>query len=334
MKIVYYESKYYDALLAFSLKLWPQKSEEYLKYRLFRLPESIEDNRNNLLVLNNEGEIVGCILYFVTKARINGNEQKVFWGHDFYVEEKYRGAASLRLMVEMGNIKPSFGAGSTDMNLKIQKELGAKFIAIEFHYVLFNLWSFKLPLIKLKLLRSSFRDNYNLPEEVRVNKCTFKMVSDVNDLNIPDNGYWNVSFLDIEFVRDKHFLKNRFFDNFNKYHFYRLSGENSSAPDECYFVVRPVTESSFPVLSLVDFRYNFNKPEQFRLILKAASQIALRNGIPLVSLRTSAELKKMTLYPLMLRTGSKQYIGGPSFGHNKPRVLVNCADADTDFLAV
>lgn len=333
MEIAYYQSKYYDDLLAFTQSLWPEKTEEYLKYRLFQFPESSDDNRNNLLVLNNEGRIVGCILYFVTKALILGKEEKIFWGHDFYVEEKYRGAASLRLMVEMANVKPAFGAGATELNLKIQKAAGAKFIAIEYHHLLFNFWSFKLPLIKLNLLKPAQYSSYIFPLNINTGSFQFRKIESANELNIPNNGYWNTGDMDIEFVRDKHFLQNRFFENFIKYNFYKLDTGHNSKQDECYFVVRPVFESGFPVMAIVDFRYNKKEPEQFLRILRAANKIAKRNRLPLASLRNSMKIKRLSFFPLMYRTNSRQYIGGPQTGNSEPRLLVTCADSDTDFLS-
>jgi hypothetical protein len=333
MKIVYFEQNYYDELLSFSKRVWPEKSEEYLKYRLFKIPEKIEDNRNNLLVINDEGKVVGCILYFPTRAIINGKEEKIFWGHDFYVDEQYRGAASLRLMLEMANIKPSFGAGATDLNLKIQKELKAKYIGVQYHYLIFNIWSFMGILYKLKLVSSPHLDRYYYPDLLEIGNNRFKRTTSVDEVKIPNNGYWCASKVDIDFIRDGHFLKNRFFENFNKYQFYLLEHNDSSDNDECYFVIRPTIESGFPVLSIVDFRYNMDKPEQLMLILKAAVKIGVRNRASLISLRASIDLKKLNLNPLMYKTGSRQNIGGPLFGDAKPRLLVTPADSDTDFLA-
>jgi len=335
MEIVHFEPKHYEKLLAFSKRVWPEKSEEYLKYRLFQFPEQVEDNKNNMLVINNDGKVIGCVLFFITKARIDGKEEKIVWGHDLFVEEQYRGAASLRLMIEVSDIPLSFGAGATDINLKIQKELGAKYMTIQYHYVIFNIWAFKLLLIKLKLIGIPGNDKYSFPDRLKIGNLKFKKISNVNELNIPNNGYWNAPGMDIDFVRDEHFLRKRFFENFLRYHFYKLEHDDASEYDECYFVVRPVIESGFPVLSIVDYRFDLRKPEQFKLVLKAVAKLGKSNRFPLVTVRTSMKLKKLNLYPLVYRTNSRQYIGGPSlFDNSNPKVLVTCADSDTDFLSV
>lgn len=334
MEIVHYESKHYAELLAFSKKIWPHKSEEYLRYRLFQIPEKIEDNKHNLLVMNDDGKIVGCTLYFPTKARICGNEVKIFWSHDMYVEENYRGVGGLLLIIEMDENKSTFGFGSTEINFKIQKELGTKFIGIARQYLIFNLWSFKLLLFKLKLIRIRKPSGYTFPDKIKVGKYLFHKISNVKALNIPYKGYWSNSVIDIDFVRDEHFLKNRFFENFTKYFFYCLKSDSSSEPDECYFVVRPAIEGGFPVLSIVDFRFNFKKPEQYELILKAASRLGRGNRFPLVTLRTSVEYRRFNLNPLILRTDAQEHIVTNFPVQNSLTIFATNADSDPDFLTL
>jgi hypothetical protein len=333
MKAINFESKYYEELLAFSKKMWPQKSEDYLKYRLFQFPEQVEDNKSNLLVINDEGKIIGCTLYLPTKARINGTEEKIYWGHDMIVEEKYRGAAGLLLIIEMCNNKSAFGFGATDINFKIQKELGTKFIGMANQYVVFNFWSLKLPLYKLKLVGTNKSHKFSFPDKLKAGQSIFEKISDVKEVNIPDSGYWGDNSISIDFVRDEHFLKNRFFENFLKYSFYRLQTEDQSGPDECYFVVRPSIEGGYLVLSIVDLRFNLKKPGQFKLILKAASSLGRSNRFPLVTLRTSFEFKKFNLSPLVYRTGSQEHIVTDFPVDDNPVLFVTNADADIDFLS-
>ncbi len=334
MKIIYFEPNLYDELLAFSKRIWPEKPEEYLKFRLFQIPEHSEDNRKNILVKNDEGRIIGCTLYIPTKARIKSKEEKIYWGHDVFVEEQYRGAASLLLLMEMANVNPSFGTGATDINYKIQKKMGTNFLDVERHYLMSNIWFFKALLFKLKLIRIPGPDEFTFPDKLIAGNGVFNKISNVSELKIPNSGYWNQSDTDIDLVRDEHFLRHRFFENFLKYQFYKLENNDATQPDECYFVVRPAKDGGIPVISIVDFRYNFRKPEQIDMIQKAGSKLGKLNRLPLVTMRTSAKLKKVRLVPLIYRTGSKQHISGPASCGPNPRILVNSADSDTDFLAV
>ncbi|HNW56142.1 MAG TPA: hypothetical protein PLR88_00075 [Bacteroidales bacterium] len=334
MDVVHFEEKYYEKLLAFSKKLWPEKPEEYLKFRLFDFPEDNKDVENNLLVINDDGEIIGCILMFVTKARIYGKEVKVFWGHDLIVEERYRGEASLYLMVESGEIKPMFGFGASEINKRIQKELGTPSAGWAKLYLIFNFWTFKAPLIKLKILSCKKKDNLKLPQTLIAGKHKFEKVDSVKSLKIPENGYWSNSDMDIEFVRDEHFLDKRFFNNLTDYTLYKLENNETNKPDECYFVVRSSIEGGFPVLSVVDFRFNIQKPEQYKAILKAASKLGRSNRFPLVTFRTSVDYKKIDFFPFVCRTGKAEIITTNFEYEGSLRFFVTNADSDSDFLSL
>jgi hypothetical protein len=312
MKVVNYEPDYYDELLAFSMKTWPDKSEEYLKYRLHQFPEQIEDNRENLLVLNDEGRIIGCTLYFPTRAKIKGEEVKIVWGHDMFVEEEYRGAAGLLLIAEMCNKKTAFGFGTTEINFKIQKELGTRFIGVAHHYLIFNFWSYKLIFQKSLRMRKRIKIcEFDFPDKIQAGKYQFEKVKTVEALNIPCNGYWADPNLDIDFVRDEHFLRNRFFDNF----------------------IRPAIENGVLVLSVVDFRFNFKKFDQYESIMKAVAMLGRRHRFPLVSIRTSIKYKRFNLYPLLYRTRSEEHIVTNYPIDTPANIFITNADSDSDYLS-
>jgi hypothetical protein len=332
MEVIGFEQKYYDELLAFSKRIWPEKSEEYLKYRLFQIPEDPDDIKKNLLVLNDEGKIVGCILYFPTRAKILGVEEKVYWGHDMVVEEEYRGAAGLMLIIEMNENRTAFGFGTTEINYKIQKELGTKFIGAARHYVIFNILSFKLPLYRWKLLKTGKKENFRFPEKISAGMSTFRKIYSVSDMKIPGDGYWTSGAYDIEFIRDEHFFKNRFFENFISYQVYKL--ENHGDKDECYFVLRPLEEGGYPVLSIVDFRFNPGKPEQFMFLVKAASTLARMNGIPLTTCRTSYNFRRLNLCPLIFGRNALEHIVTCYPANANSKLMVTNADADLDFLNI
>jgi hypothetical protein len=334
MDILYFEDKYYDKLLAYSIKKWPKKPEEYLKYRLYKFPEQPEDIKRNLMVVNDDCNIVGCSLIFPTRAMVCGNEEKAFWNHDLIVDEKYRGEASLYLMMESGEIKTMFGFGATDINKKIQKELGTPCAGMARLYLLFNFWSFKVPLLRLKLLKCNKKDKLRLPERFKAGGKRFKKVDNVKEIKIPDNGYWCGPELDVEFVRDEHFLDVRFFDGLANYYFYKLENNDPGKADECYFVVRSAIEGGIPVLSIVDFRFNTGKPEQYKSVLKAASKLGRLNRFPLVTLRTSVDYKKFDFSPMIFRTDKAEMITTNYQFEGDLRSFVTNADADSDFLSL
>jgi len=328
MKLVNFESGYYDELLLFCKRRWPKKSEDYLKYRLFEFPENIEDNNCNLLVLNDENKIIGCNLFFSTKAKINGKEEKVFWSHDTIIDPDYRkeGDAGMLLIATLMQSKNIFGFGLSDINYKIHKKIKANFFGEAHKYFMFSFWSWKIILYKLGLIKGIKSIKNYFPETLGVDNYSFKKISDVNQLNIPNNGYWNPN-LYIDFVRDKHFLKKRFFENHKKYEFYKLMG---SDVDECYFVVRVIEKRGLPVLELVDFRFNSNKADQYRIILKGFEKLINRNRIPIGMIKSNIPQGRIQLFPLIVKDSKPIYCVTYNRLKGNISFFVTFADSDAE----
>jgi hypothetical protein len=328
MRIVNFEPGYFEELLGFCKRMWPRNTENYLRYRLFQFPEQVEENKVNLLVLNDENKIIGCNFFFPTKAKLFGKEEKIFWSHDTMIDPEYRkdGFAGMLLISELMQMKNVFGCGLSDINYKIHKRIKAHFLGSGNQFIIVSFWSFKLVLYKLHLLDISNVKDYHYPEIIQVGDITFKKITDITQLNIPENGYWNPE-LDIDFIRDAHFLKNRFFDNYNKYEFYALTGCET---DECYFVVKAVMRRGLQFLQLVDFRFNMNKKYQYQTILKAVLKIIRMNRLPFAMMKTNFLHKKFSFFPLVIKlTGSIHFL---TYNKIKENVsfLITFADSDSD----
>ncbi len=332
MKVVNYEPKYYLRLLKYSKSVWPWKTEEYLRYRLFQIPEDPSDNKYNLLLINEQDEIVGCNLFIKTKAKIYEIEKEVHWSHDLYVTEIHRGLDSIRLILRENAMRTSFGIGSTEINNLIQKARNTNYISVANSILIFNIWAAPV-LVRKYLLRYKqmfFKNIY--PDRLYIGNNYFEKINNVNNVNVPNDGYW-FDGLDIDFVRDKHYLQNRFFNNFNNYYFYKLINRNAIY-DDCYFVVRPILQRGIPILSLVDFRFNLNNIKQFKLILKGASALAKMNRIGFVYFLTNLTIKKIDLFPVAIRRNNKQEILTRYPFKSKPSLIITNADHDIDFQAV
>lgn len=327
MKLVHFENAYFEDLANFYIKMYPKKSLEYLKYRLYQFPESPEDNSKNLIVLNDENKIIGCNLFFPTKAKIMGSIEKVFWSHDTIVAKECRdaGDAGMLLISELMHTKNVFGAGLSDINLKIHRKIKASFIGEINKYLILSNWSFLSIFYKLQILKSTTVD-YKYPETISVGTQIFSKISNIKDLSIPNNGFWNEG-LDIDFIRDEHFLKKRFFENDKTYEFYKLKTKDI---DECYFVVRKTIKNKIPVLQIVDLRYNLNNKIQFDLIMKAILKILNKNRIPFAFFRTNIITKKYHTSPLMYKLkGSSHFITYNRIRENVS-FFITFADSDSD----
>jgi hypothetical protein len=333
MEVINYSPVYYEKLLDFSKKTWPERPQEYLDYRLFKAPYNIEDNKCNLLVINDESNIVGCNMYFPTKARVCGKEENVFWSHDTFIDKECRGDAGMLLILESLRNKSTFGFGLTEMNQKIHEKLKINFVGYISHYIVVNIWAFKLIPEKLGLLPLKKPEKYRFPDEIKVGKNKFRLLHNPDELKIPENGYWNQEEIDIDFIRDEHFIRNRFFENFRGYYFYKLDMGVNHGADECYFVLRPTVEAGISVISVVDFRFNNKNKEQLRLIIKAVNKVAKANRTSLATFKVTMKSDRLMFNPLVYRRDTDTPISTHfNFGSEKKRIFVTSADSDTDFL--
>lgn len=342
VRIIRYTPEYYEDLCLYIKKTWPNKrTDDYIDYCLKGSAEDEGGVAPNLIVLNDEDQIVGCYLFFTAKAMIHGKEQLIHWGHDTFLDEAYRGDAGAMLMMEMQKI-PHFGMGLSVVNKKIQRVLRTIFFKEIVLYAFLN-YFFIRSLFQLILKKRASSVHLLHPGVLKIGKNCFSEVREANTLRIPNNGYWCKGEVDIDFIRDKDYLSKRFFHNFNTYYFYRLlTGEEY---DSCYFVVRPIVYKKILTLSIVDFRYDLKRPEQFSLILKAVNKIARLNKIGLVLYTSNLRHRKpliklansfsvLSFVPLLLRkTQAMDFIATSSLHlPSSATSVVTGADADYDFL--
>lgn len=329
MKIVNYNSNYYNELVLFCQRMWPKNSQKYLNYKLFEFPENPDDNIYNLLVISDDNKIIGCNFFFPTKAKIGDKEEKVFWSHDTMIDPIYRtnGEAGMMLIAELMQKNNVFGIGLSDINYKIHKKIKATFLGEGNRFFILTFWSLKLVLYKLKLFKFGTLKEYFYPTSIQVKQFRFIKISNVNQLNIPNNGYWNPN-LTIDFVRDAHFLNKRFFDIHKNYQFYKLDNELDNIADDCYFVVRVVERRGIPLLELVDLRYNMNKNFQYKLVISAVLKIIKTNKLPIGMMKSNISKKKISLFPLMFKT--KDPIHFLTYNRIKGNVSFFITFADSD----
>ncbi|MFR9567918.1 MAG: hypothetical protein SNJ09_03765 [Rikenellaceae bacterium] len=85
-------------------------------------------------------------------------------------------------------------------------------------------------------------------------------------------------------------------------------------------------------MSLVDFRFDIQKPEQFKAVIKAANKITRKNRLPL--LVTNTTLDHSYFQNLMRRIESYGDVVSTYKGMKSvPNLLVTRADSDGEFNA-
>lgn len=324
--VVEYNSDYYSKLLEYD-KMVSSTSLSYFDYRINGINKDLV--HKNLILLDDANNIIGCNLFFPTKASINGVEEDVLWSHDTFVNEEHRGNAGLDFMLMLRQV-PKFGMGLSAINKSIQKMLKTNFIAKSYRYIKYNPWSIKLVANKLFKVSLKSTTSNNFPQTIKVGDAEFKLINSVSELNIVNGGYWMRDVSTVDFVRDENFLRHRFFENFNKYWLYSLKTESGAT--ECYFVVRPIYERDILCMSLVDFRFDIQKPEQFKAVIKAANKITRKNRLPL--LVTNTTLDHSYFQNLMRRIESYGDVVSTYKGMKSvPNLLVTRADSDGEFNA-
>ena len=86
LKIVDFTQDWRCGLRDYMRKTFPEYSDSYIDYCLDNSTGTVPSK----LVVTGNGEVVGCHLYYCTKAMINGEEVETQWGHDTYLDEEYR----------------------------------------------------------------------------------------------------------------------------------------------------------------------------------------------------------------------------------------------------
>lgn len=248
-RIIHLSESYREQLSCYMHKIYPTFSDAYIQYDVNEAIGKNNKESNSLLVLNKNNEIVGCHLNFNTKAWIYGKEEDVAWGHNTFLDKEYRKEIGLDFVLEITRIKNGFGHGLTKTNTKIQHKLKyAVFITGVRKFCLLNIWAVE-GIIK-KYLHIECKECKRLPSTINIKEETFSLCKNVDEITIPNNGYWNKDYSDIDFIRDKDFLNNRFFNNpVHKYYIY------TNRNNDCYFVVRPIIFKGFRAIIMADFRY-------------------------------------------------------------------------------
>ena len=332
MKIINYSSAYYDKLCDFVKKHFPNSRIEYLDYRLSKIPYNREQTKINLLVVNDQDDIVGMELFFPTKALISGVEYDVYWGHDLILDSQYRGCGlGKELMIKVSLIKNKFGLGLSDISARIQNKIGVNFISVMSSYIWITPEIWRVPLYKTSFL-SYPKKVIKFPTQVTFKCYNFALITSLNDIAIPNSGYWFKGKLDVEFIRDEHFLQNRFIDNFNQYYLYALNrGDMTLA----YFCVRVVVINKLPRLVVVDYRYNANDDSLLQIILRVVFNLGRVMHFPLIMIETNQDIKKYCSSPFIFQRGKgRLFTANSTWGKSASSLksIVTLADSDADFL--
>lgn len=260
VKIIKYTEDWECALRDYMKKRFPTYSEEYISYCVGHA----KDREPALLVINEDGIIVGCQQFYCTHAVYKGQSIDVQWGHDTFLDKEYRSVIGLDFVLAIKSVGNIFGIGLTDVNKKIYKLQKAVFFEGVYNYYIFT------PFVIIDLFFRVFhlkKKNTKWIEVIRYKDCSFKKVTSAKEITIPNNGFWFDGYNDLDFIRDTNFLDKRFFNN----EVYKYAVYSSGS---AYFVVRKTIYRGFPALLVCDFRYNPSDNRSVNFLMKSVAKVA------------------------------------------------------------
>ena len=265
-RVVRYSEEWRSPLKSYMRRTFPTYSEAYIDYCL----SQSSGDEPSLLAVNDKNEVIGCHLYYCTKAMIKGELVSIQWGHDTYLDEEYRKDLGVDFLLARKKI-PAFGVGLTETNVKMRKLMKSVFLNGVYNYYSVTLSILLYPIQRLFSTKSALKNI----DCIKVKDKTYQKVHSSDDITIPNGGFWYKNFLELDFVRDAAFLEYRFFQC--KVHNYWVY-----ASDDSYFVVRYSTYRCIPALMLSDFRYNPAKPESANILIKAVLKLARKSKLGIV----------------------------------------------------
>ncbi len=318
-KIVDFSEEWREKLRFFMRKTFPNYSNAYIEYCL----DNSSGRVPSKIVVNSKDEVVGSHLYFCTKVKVNGEVIETQWGHDTYLEKEYRAAIGLEFMLMTQKYK-GFGIGLTEINKKVQMKLKKVFFKGVFTYYL----------VSPKLIMSPFQKLFHkepvlkVEEPIIIDGCVFSRVNNIDELTIPQDGFWFEGCRDIDFIRDKEFIKKRFLDN-NVFQYYIYA--HNSIDKSCYFVVRRANYRGVPALTISDFRYSGESDNTISLIIKAVRKLAIRSNIGIILFVCGDKNIEGYLKNRLHYKTKMDFISRLNLNENMS-FCVTGADSDADFL--
>lgn len=325
-KIVECTNDYNDRLQLFLHKVFPNYSDEYIDYCVSHSYKNNLEDKSTLLVVNNKDEIVGCHLFYNTKANVLGKITNVRWGHDTFLDESFRHKTTFpRIISEID----AFGIGLSEINKKIQQHYNILFYDNLYNYLWLN--NYIIADIFRCILKKE-PNEFGVKNRIEVKGYVFNRANNVDDITFPKDGFWCNNSIDVDFIRDRNFMEYRFFNNkVHQYYIFHLETEEDH--DVCYFIVRPIRFKGFYTLYIVDFRYDLSKPQQLKAIFRAANKLAKYNKMGSV-LVTSNDTTLNLIYNHFYwkKSPIDLYAKGRYKSLKGANLFITAADSDVDFL--
>lgn len=330
-----YRPEYFDAFVRFQRRAYPDREhpEEYLRYTLSdRGGEPI--GRYTSVVLHGQ-QIVGVNMYLPARVCIGGKTVDILWSFETKVLDEYRESdAGMLLMSEYCGLPNTFSVGLSSIATDLNRRIRSKFIGGSTAFLRPNFRSLRwidllAGIVPKKRLRTA-----DFPERIPVGGDVFRRIVSADEIEQPLGSFWNPQIM--EFSRNPVFLQWRFFTLPDRYVVYKLDRKQPAAEPEnsVYFAVRRSSFRSADILYVVDYRFRFDRPEDFDAILQAGIRLTRKLRLAATYIRSSVE----TLSPALRKRGFIRKRSAADIvtrlrkaGSLQTDVFVTSADSDLDF---
>ena len=279
MKINFQNIKSKNEFITFNTESFPERAslnEQLINFRYFNQLNQGELLSQNVIATDDAGKIIGQALYHPAAYYFQNEKREMEWGFDLFVrQDKRQDSVGLHLFdfIKENKKNPIFATGVGEKALKIEKFYGYHVIGhLKKFYKIVNPFFLLTGILRKKNIKTE-----QFPDFIKGNKKFKKITSE----NLWDcEQAYNDDLL--EFERNEHFLKWRFYSANFQYALYKLDNNQADITCPVYFVVRTVKIKRITILVLVDYRFNVNHPEKLSDIIKATHQIAQKLFLPIV----------------------------------------------------
>lgn len=268
----------------------------YDKFRLLDNP--FVKNTEDIVYQEYSGEnYVAQMITMPAPLIKNNTEIPAFWGQDYFVKEDYRGKGLGK------NLAPKYlgqnyyiAVGFSPKSEIIHRKMGARPVG---YLDSFQKWISPVRHLtfyfhRLLKWKTKALTEYSFPDKIHVDGRKFSRVRDAENICLPEK-QWNCECM--ESLRNKSYLKWRFFYRPDRYFVYQSEREKHENPD--YIVLKPHFYKGVNWLLVSDFRFKLNRKEDFASLIRLAEKICRELGLYGVCIATTLKDCCDTL----LRTG-------------------------------
>ncbi len=325
--IIPMSDSYRSKLEAYMHQKFPTYSNAFIKYDVNEAIGTEIQESKSFIAINEEDEIVGCNLGYITKAWIKGEVRLAVWGHNTFLNKEYRRHLGLDLIMKMVENKDGFGYGLTDINFKIQHLVKTNiFIKGLRKFCIVNRWFFWKEICKR--FGKKYKEQSSLPSIIKYKDTLFHLCKSAKEINIPNEGFWNKDICEIDFIRDEDFLNKRFFHNtVHKYYVYTNQNNN------CYFTIRPILFRGISAIQVADFRYSTHDPSMPKRIFQAIEKVCIKSHSGALLFTTSdRNIQKIYMKRKLCKSYPVPFVCyRKNVSSENAYIFVNAADSDDEF---